>query len=837
MNKKIWLWLIVIIFFSQIVLSVNTDKLFLYYNFSSNANDLMGVMNMGISGATQVPGINNNAYYLDGINDRLTAPGKHVFQDGRNFSVNLWYKGIESRSVGVKYYPLISRNNSLSPYAVMTMKGGKPVYVHFDGGAWREWPISPAAINGDVWTMVTFINYANTTMSLYINGTEVANNPSTMQVGHGWEFDGVGWNGDDGGLFLNGTVDEIALWNKSIVKSDVSDLWNGGSGLFYPFVAGPGSTVNFSITAQDEWNSTAIIVFNATVNGTTYQSNASGVIETTILANNTNLFNITIASANYFNRSYISYNSSLSGDLIAELHQSEICFNASQKVNETSVTADSFTIDGTSHIACFNLSANTYNVQATKTGWYNQNQTFIVTALQNATLTIQNLSYANLTIYAIDGTTNESLSGYSLRIGSPTSPAFTENVTSVTNYSFYLINSTYNVTINIPGYAITESKANITVDGHTNFTFTLYKTNSVSITIRDEITNNLITENVTIRWSDNSTTWENTTDTGHLFVHNITATNYTLLFYSTNYSTRTYSISVGPSSHQYLTAYMISSTYSTIFTIKDIDTGTILDGVSITMYKLINSTWTTVESKYNDISGKAQFYYDPIANYRFYLSRTAYEDYIFYLNPILFSTYDVYMTRESVLNYSVDFDGISFIYSPTIFNNNDNTTLNFLISSPNGLLVNYGIAVYYPGGNDSASGVNAIGEQLSVDVNITNATAFDYVILIFNYSTSLAGNRTYTFHLPIQTNITGGTWITLKDKTYGLGIFERMLIATIIIIFVVGIATMVGQSLPGIALGLFLYGFLVFIGFIPLWAILPSMLVGVFFLIWKSGGY
>ena len=76
-----------------------------------------------------------------------------------------------------------------------------------------------------------------------------------------------------------------------------------------------------------------------------------------------------------------------------------------------------------------------------------------------------------------------------------------------------------------------------------------------------------------------------------------------------------------------------------------------------------------------------------------------------------------------------------------------------------------------------------------------------------------------------------------KDNTYGLGIFERLLIATIIIIFTVGIATLIGQVIPGLALGMFVYGFLCFIGFIPLWAILPSMLIGVFFITWKSGGY
>lgn len=598
--------------------------------------------------------------------------------------------------------------------------------------------------------------------------------------------------------------------------------------------------VDFTIT--DQWNGSSINTFNVNVswsNGT--------ITEHTTTNGTVSLINITSGNINvtYYNMTDY-FNTTISDTLTANVsntvttntYQAVLCLNATAKVSEAWITANNFTIGTNTTTDCFNISAGSHNVQAQKTGWYSQNQTFTVTALSNTTRTVQNMSYANLTIYAKDGNTNESLSGYNLTINSINHTGWIgETAGTVTNYSFYLINGTYNITISMPGYAVTYGQANVTVNGHTNYTFTLYPANSVSITILDEITNNPIYDNITVRWSDNTTTWENITNTSTLFVSNITAGNYTLLFYSSNYSTRTYSITIGPSSHQFLTAYMISSTYSTIFTIKDIDTGTILDGVAITMYKLINSTWTTVESKVSDISGKAQFYYDPIANYRFYLSATEYEEYIFYLNPILFSTYDVYMTKSSVLNYSVDFDDISFIYSPTTFNNNANVSMNFLISSPGGQLTDYGISVSYPGGNDTDSGVNAIGEQLSVDVNVSNATAYDYVVLNFNYTTSLAGTRTYTFNLPINVNVTGGTWLTIKNKNYGLGIFERMLIATIIILFVVGIASMVGQALPGVALGLFVYGFLVFIGFVPLWAILPSMLVGVIFLIWKSGGY
>ena len=76
----------------------------------------------------------------------------------------------------------------------------------------------------------------------------------------------------------------------------------------------------------------------------------------------------------------------------------------------------------------------------------------------------------------------------------------------------------------------------------------------------------------------------------------------------------------------------------------------------------------------------------------------------------------------------------------------------------------------------------------------------------------------------------------MEGSAFGLGIFERVLIATVIILFVMGIATIVGQPLGGFVLGLFVASYLVYVAFIPLWLILPSMFIGVIFMIWKSGG-
>ena len=75
-----------------------------------------------------------------------------------------------------------------------------------------------------------------------------------------------------------------------------------------------------------------------------------------------------------------------------------------------------------------------------------------------------------------------------------------------------------------------------------------------------------------------------------------------------------------------------------------------------------------------------------------------------------------------------------------------------------------------------------------------------------------------------------------RGETYGLGLFERVFISTLIILFIVGIASLIGQPIPGLALGLLVWGFMAYSGFVPLWSIILTLIVGVFFLMWKSGG-
>lgn len=356
---------------------------------------------------------------------------------------------------------------------------------------------------------------------------------------------------------------------------------------------------------------------------------------------------------------------------------------------------------------------------------------------------------------------------------------------------------------------------------------------SINISIRDSETNALITENTSVRFSKSD--YEETiyTDTGLLYKSDLEYATYSVFFSVKNgtvgYSNRIYTVTLSNSSTVRLTAYLSKNTSTVTFTVVDIYTSEFIPNVLSTMYQYIGSSYVPIESHYSDITGRVQFTYQANTNYRFYFANAGYEDYIFYLNPILFSEYDVRMTPTSTINQSQDYEGISLVYSPYLFYPGANS-FTFLIQSPDGELTAYGYTLTFPGGTDTQAGSNAIGSQLQSSFNITGASWNDRLQLDYYYHTDASGFRNFTYYYPIAVNQTNTTFMNLKDETYGLGIFERLLIATLMWVFIVGVSTLIGRPIPGLALGVLVMGFLVYTGFIPLWSIIISIFVSMLYI-------
>ena len=450
----------------------------------------------------------------------------------------------------------------------------------------------------------------------------------------------------------------------------------------------------------------------------------------------------------------------------------------------------------------------------------------LLSPLENQSITWNLTSYPRINISATNNLLSTPIGNFSINGVPYESNAFIINSAGVHAY-----------TISSFGYETKTENVTFIGGNLTQYTFNLYTRNSISLNILDENTDAPIIENVSIRfYSDIFGEFINYTNSSTFYIDDLNASEYQITLKSGNYSERTYILTVSENSSQSLNAYLSKNLSSTLFTIRDRDTGDTLEDVLLTMYRNINTSWVAVESQYSDITGRAEFTYNLGANYKFFASKDFYTDYVFYLEPILFSEYDVRIIRDIEANNTGDFQGVSIIYSPYSYDNNKNNTFTFIIQSPDGELVYYGYNITTPSGSYTNSGSNAIGGQLNTEVEITGGDYFDKVTIDYYYYTSISGHRDFTANFPIN-NPNGGnqTFMSNNDKKYGLGLFERVFIITIIIIFIVGIASLVGQPIPGMVLSLFVYGYMAYMGFIELWAIIITIMIGVFFLSWKTG--
>jgi len=353
---------------------------------------------------------------------------------------------------------------------------------------------------------------------------------------------------------------------------------------------------------------------------------------------------------------------------------------------------------------------------------------------------------------------------------------------------------------------------------------------TINITLLDGDGISLNGVNVSMAFNSDDNYYVFWSDQGNRTFYDILDGVYEIVFSALGYASRTYVSTVADYPTTYFTVYLINSSSTVVFTVKDEYNGdTIHDAVG-TMQRSILGNYTTVESKETDITGRIRFSYAEDENYRFIFNKDGYESLIFYLNPIIFSEYDIFMTPTTVVNGTDDYAGISLVYGPTEFYNDENHAFSFVISSPAGELQEYGYTLTYSSGSSTESGNNALGGTLTSDFVISGATVYDTVQFDYYYRTVASGFKNFTLFYDISVIGTNNTFMGIRDRTFGLGLFERHLIAVLGAFFIAGVAVLLGRPLPGLVLGLFWLGIMAYIEFIPLWSVLISIAVGLVFI-------
>lgn len=117
--------------------------------------------------------------------------------------------------------------------------GVKKLYIQNDGGGSSAY--NTTLTTGTWYHLVLTFSGVNAAGSskLYLNGAEVisANLYGTIDYSPYTDVFAVGSSRNGSSNFTKGLIDEIGMWSRALSSTEVTSLYNSGSGLTYPFTS------------------------------------------------------------------------------------------------------------------------------------------------------------------------------------------------------------------------------------------------------------------------------------------------------------------------------------------------------------------------------------------------------------------------------------------------------------------------------------------------------------------------------------------------------------------------------------------------------------------------
>jgi len=230
------------------------------WHFEGNADDTSGNGNNGTAyGATLVTGrVGNEAYSFDGSNDYIEVPHDPSLTVGSEVSISLW---VYLNSIGA-YEGMVCKGINQGQYWI-GLDSGAGGEFSFGTYHWDNKVTSNTVLSTGRWHHIAAV-YNSGDVSLYLDGQ------LDKQQSVGWSLTantealtfGVDKPGSD--EYLDGVLDEIAIWSRGLSSLEVSNLYflqsgslatdlvgNIGLGETFTFVPDISGTFTTNLTVTD----------------------------------------------------------------------------------------------------------------------------------------------------------------------------------------------------------------------------------------------------------------------------------------------------------------------------------------------------------------------------------------------------------------------------------------------------------------------------------------------------------------------------------------------------------------------------------------------------------
>lgn len=242
MKKALFLFVflsIQISFYTQEI----TDELIVYYNFNGDGNDVSSNgLNATVNGATLISdrnGIPNSAYYFDGTDDFFLLPNVSELKPLLPVTVSFWVKTENLNTQDNTFINTGFEEYKHSGFGVLTNAlntGEVAAYYGDNGGSGpnnRRSKNSATSLTIGVWHHVTCVIRGATDMDIYIDCENAGGTYSGTggNIVYGSNAGRIGCKAVTSGSpipwFFNGTLDEVAIWNRALEEEEILLLCDG----------------------------------------------------------------------------------------------------------------------------------------------------------------------------------------------------------------------------------------------------------------------------------------------------------------------------------------------------------------------------------------------------------------------------------------------------------------------------------------------------------------------------------------------------------------------------------------------------------------------------------
>ena len=223
------------------------DNCIRYFKCDENAANTTVVDATGTADATaatntsnlSIAGIINTAFDYDGSTEYVDT-NYQVPDIASNKTVNYWIKTTDQ---GLAFGLAAYDGNDYEYFGRLNSIAAEKIEFGIYDGTNQTWieKTSTGFEDGN-WHMLTFVQSGNTAndLKIYLDGSDTS---AGVTIAGTLNADAVNRDlfiaarNDQGNDIehLDGIIDEVGIWSRALSPAEVSELWNSGNGLAYPF--------------------------------------------------------------------------------------------------------------------------------------------------------------------------------------------------------------------------------------------------------------------------------------------------------------------------------------------------------------------------------------------------------------------------------------------------------------------------------------------------------------------------------------------------------------------------------------------------------------------------